>query len=99
VQLPITIFTNPYLASITATVMQSYFTDVYSFTANAGNATVSSDVAPNWVASQPRANLDCQVMIIAPDGTLLSTLNPPGTTAPVGLGVGQTIVALPTAGT
>jgi hypothetical protein len=97
--LPVTLFSNPRVASITGTLLQSYQTDVYSFSAAAGNATVSCDVSPNWTPSLPRANLDCQIEIIAPNGVLLAALNPVGTDAPVGLGVGQTVVALPTAGT
>jgi hypothetical protein len=100
VPLPTIVTTTTSLTgSITGTLLQSSHTDVYSFTAGPGNASVSCDVAPGWIPGWPRANLDVQVTVIAPNGRMLATLNPPGQDSPVGLGVGQTTVVLLTAGT
>jgi hypothetical protein len=100
VPLPTVVSTTTSLTgSITGTLLQSSHTDVYSFTAGPGDASVSCDVAPGWITGAPRSNLDIQVTVIAPNGRMLATLNPPGQDSPVGLGLGQTSVVLPTSGT
>jgi hypothetical protein len=100
VPLPIIITGSTELtASVTGTLLQSSHTDVYSFNAGAGTASLSCDVAPGWVPGAPRANADVQVTVIAPNGRMLLTLNPPGQDSPVGLGLAPTSVALPTTGT
>jgi hypothetical protein len=76
--------------------------DVYSFNAGNGTATVSCDVAPNWVRDMYRANLDCQLTVISPTGQMLATINPglgfDAANNVVGLGTGAVQVVLPVRG-
>jgi hypothetical protein len=78
-------------------------TDVYSFNAGAGNATLSCDVPANTYVNMYRADLDCQLTVISPAGQMLATINPPlgfeGIDTAVGFGTGNVRVILATAGT
>jgi hypothetical protein len=98
ITLPIEVFTSANLSAITSSVLTNTSAHMYKFTAGAGTAFVSADVIANW-GTFVRANADLLVQLLFPNGTSMAQLNPPGITAPVGLGVGRTAVNLPTAGT
>jgi hypothetical protein len=70
---------------------------MWSFVAGAGTATFTVDVMASW-GSMIRANDDLLVTLRNPSGNTMTTANPAGITAPVGLGVGSTTVTLPSAG-
>jgi hypothetical protein len=98
VDVPVTVYgSKTYTASIAAALM-STSPHMYKFTASAGSVTISADVAANW-GTYVRANDDLLVTLYSPTGAPMSTMNPPGIAAPIGLGVGPTSANLPSAGT
>jgi hypothetical protein len=98
VALPIEVFTSSNYTATIGAVLTNTNPHMYKFTAAAGPATISADVAANW-GTIVSANEDLLVQLFASNGTSIRQMNPPGITAPVGLGVGCTSVNLPTAGT
>jgi hypothetical protein len=71
---------------------------MYKFASGAGSASVSADVISSW-GTVIRADADLTVVVTNSNGNTLTTLNAPGITAPVGLGVGVNSISLPTYGT
>jgi hypothetical protein len=71
---------------------------MYKFTTGAGTVTIKADVASSY-GSMIRANADLLLTVYNPNGGVMTTINPAGITAPVGLGVGPTNVVLASAGT
>jgi hypothetical protein len=98
VQLPITLSGSTITTSVTATLHNASTVHMYRFASGAGSASVSADVISSW-GTVIRANPDLILVITNSNGNTLATLNAPGITAPIGLGVGVTNINLPSAGT
>jgi hypothetical protein len=71
--------------------------DYFSFTANAGTATINADVIPAWT-TYARSNLDVSMTLYNAAGAVVASVNPAGSGSPMTTLPAAMTAVLPAAG-